>query len=73
MKLPDKCPKCKVKFGENPRGYLFIRTELDLDSNDDSRIEDQIFECGNCHTLFRARYELIGFVELQEKEVKEDA
>jgi hypothetical protein len=70
MKLPKKCPHCGVTFGATPHGYLMIRTNLDFDSEDESRIEDQIFECSNCHTLFRARYELIGFTELQEKEAK---
>ena len=67
MKLPEKCPKCNGKFASNPHTYLIIRTDLGFDSEDESRIEDQIFECSNCHTLFRARYELIGFAELQEK------
>ena len=69
MKLPSKCPKCGQKFHVNPHCYLMIRTDLDFDSEDKSRIEDQIFECSNCHTLFRGRYELIGFTELQEKTV----
>jgi hypothetical protein len=49
--------------------YLMIRTDLDFDSDDRSctRIEDQIFECSHCHTLFRARYELVGFAELKEE------
>jgi len=53
-----------------PYGVWLIRTELDFDSDDKSRIEDQIFECSNCHTLFRARWELISFNELEEKKEK---
>lgn len=78
MKLPDKCPQCGVSYTmPTPVGmgsgthyevnYLIQRTDLDYDSEDQTRIEDQIFECSKCHTLFRARWELKSFVQLEEK------
>lgn len=67
LKLPEVCPNCGKTFGAEAGSYLMIRTELDFDSDDESRIEDQVFECSQCHTLFRARYELIEFVQLEEK------
>jgi len=76
MNFPGKCPKCNSVFGQPMKyvdgrpvevAYLIIRTELDFDSDDDSRIEDQIYECSHCHTLFRARWELISFTWLEEK------
>ena len=79
MKFPKKCPKCKVTFSKplpKPEDsiahltvipYLLTRSELDYDSDEASRIEDQIFECSNCHMLFRARWELISFIQLIEK------
>jgi len=75
MKFPKKCPKCNCAFGEKiqyvdgrveiPR--LFVRSGLNFDSEDETRIEDQIYECSHCHTLFRARWELVSFVQLEEK------
>jgi len=72
MELPEKCPQCGVKWGEaiqtNEKTtfpYLNIRTNLDFDSNgSDGRIDDQIYECSECHTLFKARWQLISFVQL---------
>lgn len=52
MRIPKKCPHC------NRKTCWRIRTELDFDSEDGDRIEDQIFECDLCHTLFRARWVL---------------
>ena len=74
MDLPEKCPVCKVVWGEAIQTdektifpYLNIRTDLDYDSNGkDGRIEDQIYECSECHTLFRARWQLIAFAQLVE-------
>jgi hypothetical protein len=76
LKLPEKCSHCNSRFNEPIHyvdgrpievPYFLIRTDLDFDFDDESLIEDQIFECSHCHTLFRARYELVGFVELEEK------
>ena len=61
MKMPKKCPKCGKET------YWYIRTELDFDSEDKSRIDDQIFECDHCHSLFKARWELKSLTELIEK------
>lgn len=66
MKLPTKCPCCNAVFEQDRQAFLMVRTSLDFDSDDDSRIEDQIFECGKCHALFRARYELVDFKLLKE-------
>jgi hypothetical protein len=60
MQIPENCPNCKKKT------YWIIRTELDFDANKPDRIDDQIFECDNCHTLFRARWELKSFHQLME-------
>lgn len=70
MKFPDRCPECKAIFGDPPNyACLLVRSELDFDSDDDTRIEDQIYECSACHTLFRVRFELVSFVQLKEKEL----
>lgn len=68
MKLPEQCYKCGVKFDiEETRAFLIIRTEPDFDScQDGDRIEDQIFECSKCHTLYRARWKLESFRMLEE-------
>ena len=67
MKLPERCPNCKAIFGADiPGAHLIIRTELDFDRADEARIEDQIYECSGCHTLFRAHWQLISFVQLEE-------
>ena len=69
MNLPEKCPACGIKYNiETTRAFLIQRTDPDWDSDVDGRIEDQIFECSKCHTLFRARWRLIDFVQLIEKE-----
>lgn len=66
MKLPDKCPACKR--GEEDNFYWMTRAELDFDGHtDDDRIGDEIYECSQCHTLFRARWKLISFTQLIEK------
>lgn len=61
MKIPTKCPHCGKKT------FWIIRTEPNFDSEDQSRIEDQIFECDSCHTLFRARWTLQSWTQLVEK------
>ena len=67
MKLPEKCLSCGIEFNvEKTRAFLMIRTEPDFDSCDESRIEDQIYECSKCHALFRARWKLIDFKLLKE-------
>lgn len=74
MNIPDICPKCGARWrGEEQTGHLLIRTELDFDSESDEggRIEDQIYECSECHTLFRVKWQLVSFKELVEKEEKE--
>ena len=69
MKLPKNCPHCDSEMNGTPHSSYWIqRTELGYDSNDDDRIEDQILECCNCHTLFRVRWKLDSFTELMEKE-----
>ncbi|MCJ7634997.1 hypothetical protein MUP77_21730 [Candidatus Bathyarchaeota archaeon] len=71
MDLPEHCPHCLANINipgiYEANAYWIIRTEIDFDSNNQSRIDDQIFECSNCHTLFRLRWELISFVELEER------
>jgi len=69
VKLPDKCPNCDIVYNMNTTGaYLITRTELDFDSDNGSRIEDQIYECSVCHQLFKARWELVDFKMLKEVE-----
>jgi len=73
VKLPEKCPACGIHYNVVVgvhMAYLIIRTEPDFDSDDKSRIEDQIFECSNCHQLFRARWKLVSFRQLVEKEIE---
>jgi hypothetical protein len=60
MKIPDVCPACKKKT------FWLERTELNFDTDNPSRIDDQIFECDSCHTLFRVRWELKSFHQLME-------
>ena len=60
MKIPEKCPNCKKQT------YWIERTELNFDTDIPSRIDDQIFECDNCHVLFRVRWELKSFNQLME-------
>ena len=77
MDLPEKCPQCNAKWneaiekdGKASYPFLNIRTELDFDfngGNSDARIEDQIYECSECHTLFRVRWQLLSFIQLIEK------
>lgn len=68
MELPEKCPHCNVVMGIAKTCWI-IRIELDYDYdfNESNRIEDQIYECSNCHTLFRLRWKLVSFTELIEK------
>ena len=70
MNLPAGCPHCGARTGQlcKDRMVWIIRSSLDWDGDvDEHRIEDQIFECSNCHTLFRARWRLMEFNELYEK------
>ena len=73
MNLPESCPHCGARcdrFGKIGTQHMvwIIRTSLDWDGDiNQHRIEDQIFECSNCHTLFRARWRLMEFNELYEK------
>ncbi len=62
--LPDTCPHCKRSTNrQGMEWFVWIeRSELDLDAG----VEDQLFECSMCHTLFRARWELASFKELKE-------
>ena len=67
LKIPNNCSHCNIEVGVDHRSYWIQRTELDYDSDVEDRIEDQIWECSACHTLFRLRWKLISFVELVEK------
>ena len=53
MKLPDKCPEC------GKPNYWLQCGEPDFDKEEPDRIADEIFECSECHTLFRARWKLM--------------
>lgn len=69
MELPDNCPKCRKSWigEEHPReAYLLIRSRLnfDADSDDETRIESQLYECSSCHTIFRAKWKLASFIML---------
>ena len=60
MKLPDKCPNC------GKPNYWLQRGEPDFDKEEPDRVADEIFECSECHTLFRARWKLISWNKLFE-------
>ncbi len=74
MQVPQYCPKCKgVIIGNKERehdAYWIQRTELDYDSDFEDRIDDQIWECSYCHTLFRLRWKLVSFIKLVEEKQK---
>jgi len=52
---PDKCPECK--------GGLFVRAGINTHGNN---IYDELWECDNCHTIFRVLYKPIFFTKLKE-------
>lgn len=74
MQFPKECPNCKGSFesyypgDERFHAYLIHRGELDWDSDEPHRIDDQVMECSRCHTLFRLRWELKSFHQLKELE-----
>ena len=70
IKVPDTCPHCDVEMGHPHSAYWIVCSDLNYDSDTDEEglIEDQIWECSACHTLFRLRWKLVGFTELIEKE-----
>lgn len=45
---------------------MTIRSELDYHSDEPDRLEDMIYECSHCHTLFRATWKLESFYPLEE-------
>ena len=61
--MPETCLHCDSKSM-----YWITRTELDYASDSPSRVEDQVWECSECHTLFRVHWEMKSFTELVEKE-----
>ena len=69
--LPNKCPHCGERFGMElprpPKAHLIVRSQLDYHGEDESRLADEIYECSNCHTLFRAIWRMREFNELYEK------
>ncbi len=70
MKLPQNCPHCKRQIIHSERFHWIYRTTLDYDADDPDRIEDQLMECSECHTLFRVRWKMVSFTELKEVENK---
>ena len=73
MQCPKECPVCKGSFesfypGEEEKLHacLLQRGELDWDSDEPHRIDDQVMECSHCHTLFRLRWQLESFHQLAE-------
>ena len=72
MMFPDTCPACKRElslYGEGKPVYFFQRSEPDVDDSDPHRIVDSIWECSECHTLFRFRWKLISVHRLTEVEI----
>lgn len=73
MKFPDKCPACKREldtYGEKGMPvHFFQRAEPDVDNSDPHRIVDSIWECSECHTLFRFRWKLISIHKLTEEKI----
>ncbi len=72
MKFPDKCPACKRKLdmhGEGKPVYFLQRAEPDVDNSDPHRIVDSIWECSECHALFRFRWKLVSVHKLEEVEI----
>ena len=72
MEFPDKCLICGASYEELPPkgGYLIKRAELDFDRDKPDRIEDEIHECSECHSLYRFRWKLVSIKHLKEVEIR---
>ena len=64
MELPNTCPNCgRTTDRQAMEWFSWIKkSEPDIDSG----VEDQIFQCSKCDTLFMAKWKLVSFKELKE-------
>jgi len=62
VNFPETCEVCGWEHG------FTSRSERDFDgyTDDKNRIVDEIYECHNCHTLYRARWVMAKFSRLFE-------
>ena len=74
MEFPDRCPHCERSTDRHGMAWMewMPRGKLCFEEGDAGQIGDpnQIFECSECGTLFRARWTLSSFKELKEVESK---
>lgn len=74
LSFPEKCPVCRVKmYGEltkeGEHGSWLERAEMERHGDPDEGEDaywDELWECSNCHTLFKVVYVLQAFIPLQE-------
>ena len=67
-KIPENCPVCGRKW--HPYRYLKdqnLERAADFDMDQNGKMDDQFFKC-ECGAVFRAKWVLVSFKELTEKQ-----